>query len=122
MSHSGKLRFPFGLAAFAFVGQLVTAGWLMVTLRDSGHSQVRDALWHMMFFPSNISDFIVRTLTHKSPVMVFGAFAADFMFGFFLDAVVWALLAALLWLLIRSVFLHQTSNPSLQPTAGRSDA
>ena len=94
-----KASFAFPVAVIVLIAQPVTTFCLMQMDRENGPSPTRDALEYALFFPSTVFDFCVRGITHKSPVMVLGAFWGDIVFGLFLNAVGWALIAVVLWVI-----------------------
>jgi hypothetical protein len=91
------MRIAYGLAAVVLVAQPVSCLRLFIALREHS-SPFRETLFHALFFPSTVFDSLVRFLTHKPPVLVFGAFTADVVFGFLLNAVVWSILVGAFWL------------------------
>ena len=96
--------------------------------REKGFSKTREVLEYALLFPATVFDFFVRAITHKSPVLVFGGFWGDMVFGFLFSALGWALIASLVWVVFERLLerlldrlLPNTSNQSLQPTASRRD-
>jgi predicted permease len=124
-----KPSFAFPLGVIIFIVHPFVVFCLAQMDREKGSSATRDMLEYALFFPSTVFDFFVRAITHKSPVVVLGAFWGDIVFGFVLNAVGWALVVSILWMIFDRLleklldrFFPQTSNQSLEPTAGRRDA
>src|ERR1700731_973060 len=105
MSATTRPRFPVSVALSVAVAQIV-ATWLLIPDRDAPSSAFRDTLVAALFLPSTAFDFLVRVITHRSPVEVFGALIADHVFGFVLNAVVWSLAVSLTWLAARCLLLR----------------
>src|ERR1700736_3239196 len=105
MSATTRPRFPVSVALSVAVAQIV-ATWLLITDRDGPSSPFRDTLVATLLLPSTIFDFLVRVITHRSPVEVFGALIADDVFGFVLNAVAWSLAVSLAWLAARRLLLR----------------
>jgi hypothetical protein len=98
-----KPSFALPLAVIVLIAQPVTTFCLMQMDREKGSSAARDVLEYALFFSSTVFDFFVRAITHKSPVIVFGAFWGDIVFGLLLNAVAWAVIAAVLWLVFDAI-------------------
>jgi hypothetical protein len=114
----------YALAGVTLVAQPVLCLQLMIAAREGHWSPSREALFHALFFPSTLFDWLVRAITHTPPVVVFGADIADVVFGFGLNAVGWAFVVACLWFGIyaswRFILKHLTMRWSERPPAAHS--
>jgi hypothetical protein len=85
---------PLVVAFAVLAGQPIAT---MFVMQASAHRHdmpvILSTLWFVLFLPSEVFDRLVRSLTGSSPVQVFGAFTADVLLGFGLNAVVWALVS-----------------------------
>jgi hypothetical protein len=109
---------PLVVALIVLIGQPMAT---LFVIQASVHRETPPALepvWFILFLPSTIVHRFVYFITGMSLVQVFGAFTADVLLGFGLDAVVWALIAGLLCAIIQKRLTTRSSErvPGVRPT------
>ncbi len=104
------VRVACALAIVVLIAQPVLCLLLGIALRQGRWSPSRETFFYALFFPSTVFDSLVRALTHKPPVIMLGAFTADIVFGFLLNAVVWSILVGALWLGISALWRWTTKH------------
>ncbi|MGH2481921.1 MAG: hypothetical protein ACRDHW_19890 [Ktedonobacteraceae bacterium] len=95
-----KPTFALPLAGIVFIIHPFVVFCLFQMDREKGPSRTREMLEYALFFPSTVFDFLVRAITHKPPV---GGFWGDLVLGSLLNAVGWAFIAAILWLIFDAI-------------------
>ena len=86
-----RLLSPLAVGLAVLVGQpLATFAVIQAAADRADMPRWLTVIWYVLFLPSTFLHFIIRAVTHKSPVHFFGSRGAEINFALLLDAFVWA--------------------------------